>query len=353
MASQYARLSKFKADFKQQQGEMTNKIDTLLKAINDRMTGALLSDTVKNPKLNVNPTFSVSSARSYPIEDPQTSSYPFNLVNAIKTCFKSTNDFQKDRLQLPVLEVLAHAPMYNAILDKYVESLEVGKNGSAFIQGEMLKKIKDLGLFTLPCRLRDSKPFDTLTDLGSCVNLILLYLFKKLNIRIFEETKNVLGLADGTNLYEEGPHVSITVGRGFLEMASAIIDCKKAKITVGEGVTRSIFRVKEIGLSHVDTPYWTTLAKRKSYESLPSTNYIGARPPYYLEKDFINNHLPGELEIARDAELNPFKDVLVFRKMVEFLGAIPINLKGNIWESKDFIEKKIDWKRPPKEGDGA
>ncbi|GKC58955.1 hypothetical protein Tco_1086553 [Tanacetum coccineum] len=33
MASQVARLSKFEADFKQQQSEMANKIDTLLKAI--------------------------------------------------------------------------------------------------------------------------------------------------------------------------------------------------------------------------------------------------------------------------------------------------------------------------------
>ncbi|GKF04600.1 hypothetical protein Tco_0035268, partial [Tanacetum coccineum] len=46
-----ARLSKFEADFKQQQSEMTNKIDTVLKAITDRIAGALPSDTVKNPKL--------------------------------------------------------------------------------------------------------------------------------------------------------------------------------------------------------------------------------------------------------------------------------------------------------------
>ncbi|GJU92671.1 zf-CCHC domain-containing protein [Tanacetum coccineum] len=45
MASQNARLSKFEADFKQQQSEMTNKIDTVLKAITDRMTRALPSDT--------------------------------------------------------------------------------------------------------------------------------------------------------------------------------------------------------------------------------------------------------------------------------------------------------------------
>ncbi|GJS24422.1 hypothetical protein Tco_0453054 [Tanacetum coccineum] len=224
MASQDARLSKFESYFKQQQSEMTNKIDTFLKAINDRMTGALLSDTVKNPKLNVDSTSLVLSARSYLIEDPKSSSNPFNSANDIQTCFKSTNTFQKDQPQiktltvnetetpkskepekaleyefknlhinLPVLEVLAHAPIYNAILDKYVESLELGKNGSAFIQSEMPKKMKDPELFILPCKLGESKPFDTLADSGPCVNLIPLYLFKTLNIGLLEETNNVLG----------------------------------------------------------------------------------------------------------------------------------------------------------------
>ncbi|GKB75268.1 hypothetical protein Tco_0942163 [Tanacetum coccineum] len=70
MASQDARLSKFEADFKQQQSEMTNKIDTVLKAITDRIIGSLPGDTVKNPKLNVNSTSAVSSAHSYPTVDP-------------------------------------------------------------------------------------------------------------------------------------------------------------------------------------------------------------------------------------------------------------------------------------------
>ncbi|GJX84222.1 hypothetical protein Tco_0334996 [Tanacetum coccineum] len=67
MASQDARLSKFEADFKQQQSEMTNKIDTMLKAITDRLAGSLPSDTVKNSKLSTSP---VLSARSYPTIDP-------------------------------------------------------------------------------------------------------------------------------------------------------------------------------------------------------------------------------------------------------------------------------------------
>ncbi|GKD73018.1 hypothetical protein Tco_1331300, partial [Tanacetum coccineum] len=80
MASQDARLSKFKVDFKQQQSEMTNKIDTVLKAITDRIAGALSSDTVKNQKLNVNSTTSVLSARYYPTEDPQCSTHIHEFV---------------------------------------------------------------------------------------------------------------------------------------------------------------------------------------------------------------------------------------------------------------------------------
>ncbi|GKA41893.1 hypothetical protein Tco_0734553 [Tanacetum coccineum] len=80
---------------------------------------------------------------------------------------------------------------------------------------------------------------------------------------------------------------------------------------------------------------------------------IGAKPPYYARKDFIDCHLPGEWEISRDAELNPFKDTLVFRRMVEFRGATPINLKCNMWESEDLIKKPINWDKPPKNGDGA
>ncbi|GJX02822.1 MAK10-like protein [Tanacetum coccineum] len=257
MASQDARLFKFEADFKQQQSEMTNKINTVLKAITNRVTGSLPSDTVKNPKLNVNSTSPVLPAHSYPTGDPQCSSHSPNSINAPEQTLE--DEFKDLHLNLPVLEVLAHAPMYNAILDKCVESLELGKNRSAFIQGKMPKRMEDPGLFTLPCILEDSKPFVTLADLGSCVNIILLYLFKKLNIGLLKETNHVFGLEDGTKSYlvrivrdgevhigrlkllndfyiidmKKDPETHLLVGRGFLATANAVIDCRKAKIAVG------------------------------------------------------------------------------------------------------------------------
>nr|GEV47795.1 hypothetical protein [Tanacetum cinerariifolium] len=365
--------SRFEADFKQYQSEVTKKLDTFLKASSDQITRLLPSDTVKNLKLNTNPT---SSACSHPAGDPQSSSSSFKSVNAIQTCFKSDTCDKKDQLQVNtltvsenetptlkepkktledefaelnlnrlVLEVLAHVPMYDALHDKYRVSLKLGENGSEYIQSIAPEKIKDPSLFILSCILGDSKPFDTLADLGSCVNLLPLKLFKGLKVGLLEETDDFLGLADGTKSYPVGivrnvevhvgklklfkdfyvvdmerePTCPLLVERGFLATANAVIYCKKAKIVVGEGLTRSIFMVKELDFGDDNEPYWSIIGKH-----------------------FWNNYLPDEWEIARDVEVNPFKDVLVFRKMVEFLGAMPINMKGNMWESEDLIENPIN-----------
>nr|GEU35191.1 uncharacterized mitochondrial protein AtMg00810-like [Tanacetum cinerariifolium] len=248
---------------------------------------------------------------------------------------------------LSTSDLLAHSPTYNAILDKYVESLELGKNGSTFIQGEMPKKMKDLKLFALPCRLGNSEPFDTLDDLGSCVNIIPLYLFKKLTIKLLEETDHIFRLADGTKSYPVGivknvevhigrlklledlyvknmkkdPETPLLVGRGLLATANAMIDCRKTKIMVGKGIT-----------------------KKESYRTKLSTDGIGAQTSFYARKD-LDHHLPEEWELARDAELNPFKDILVFRKMVEFLGAIPINLKNILKQNQGDVTDALGYKK--------
>ncbi|GJU50575.1 hypothetical protein Tco_1220130 [Tanacetum coccineum] len=109
-ASQDARLSKFEADFKRQQGEMTNKIDTVLKAITDQIVGALPSDTVKNLKLGTHP---ILSARSYPIEDPQFPAHIHSFINTIiihpkqpKESQVNESDVRKLNLMLELLRLV-------------------------------------------------------------------------------------------------------------------------------------------------------------------------------------------------------------------------------------------------------
>ncbi|GJT87067.1 MAK10-like protein [Tanacetum coccineum] len=351
MASQDARLSKFEANFKQQQSEMTNKIDSVLKAITDRIEGTLPSDSVRNPKLS---TTLVLSARSYPTIDPQCSSHPSNSINAIKAHFKEAtisqtslrqpeietkppqleelkptleDEFQDLHLNVPVLEILAHTPIYNAILDKYVKSLELGKTDQHLSKEKYLRKWKtpDYSLYLLNIRLLEETNhiFKLANGTKSCP------------VRIVKDVEVHIGKLKLLNDFyvidmKKDLETPLLVGRGFLATANAIIDCRMAKIAVGEGITRSIFGVKGVDLDGV-----------------------GAQTPYYARNDFLDCHLPGEWEISRDAELNPFKDTLVFRRMEEFLGAIPINLKCNMWESDDLIKKLINWDKPPKNRDVA
>ncbi|GJZ43349.1 hypothetical protein Tco_0590604 [Tanacetum coccineum] len=89
MASQDARLSKFESDSKQQQGEMTNQIDTCVENSSTIDTGTCLSDMVKNPKLR---TYPVSSACSYPTMDPQCSTQIHSLINTITIHPKQQSD---------------------------------------------------------------------------------------------------------------------------------------------------------------------------------------------------------------------------------------------------------------------
>ncbi|GJW27270.1 MAK10-like protein [Tanacetum coccineum] len=330
MASQDARLSKFEADFKKQQSEMTNKIETVLKSITDRIMGALPSDTKDQLQ-----TITEIGARQ--TKEPEQT---------------LEDEFKDLHLNLPVLKVLAHAPMYNAILNMYVESLELGKSRFAFIQGEMPKRMEDPRLFTLPCKLGDSKPFDTLADLGSSNGT------KSYPVRIVRDVEVHIGRLKLVNEFyiidmKIDPETPLLVGSGFLATANAVIDCRKVKIAVGEGITGSVFGVKGIELGEEEAPYWTTLGKRESYKPRPGSDGVGDRTPYYARKEFKDCYLPDEWEIARDAKINPFKDVLVFRRMVEFLGAIPINLKRNMWESEDLIENLTNWDKPPKNRDGA
>ncbi|GKD82747.1 hypothetical protein Tco_1349586, partial [Tanacetum coccineum] len=102
------------------------------------------------------------------------------------------DEFQDLHLNLLVLEVLAHALIYNSMLDKFIESFELGKTGQHSSKEKYLQRWKTSGYSLY------SKPFDTLADLGSCVNIIPLYLFQKLNIGLLEETDHIFELADGT-----------------------------------------------------------------------------------------------------------------------------------------------------------
>ncbi|GJT16459.1 MAK10-like protein [Tanacetum coccineum] len=229
MASQDARLSKFEAEFKQQQSEMTNKIDTVLKAITDRIARALPSDTAHFKEA----TISQTSLRQLKIEiDPQQPEEPEPTLE---------DEFQDLHLNLPLnIRLLEETDHIFGLADR-TKSYPVGIVKDVEVHIGKLKLLNDFYVIDM------KKDLET----------------------------------------------PLLVGRGFLATSNTIIDCKMAKIAVREGVTRSVFGVKGVDLGEEEATYWATLRKRESYKPRPHSDGIGARTPYYARKDFLDCHLPG------------------------------------------------------------
>ena len=65
-----------------------------------------------------------------------------NSVNSIVETLPTQDlgeEFMELHLERPVIDVLARAPYYNVLLEKYEEKLKLGKNGTAFIQTSCLR----------------------------------------------------------------------------------------------------------------------------------------------------------------------------------------------------------------------
>ncbi|GJW84516.1 hypothetical protein Tco_0157661 [Tanacetum coccineum] len=86
MASQDARLSKFQAGFKQQQSEITNKIDTVLKAITNRIAGAFPSDT------QIKRILLVQQYEQFMIPEEESIDNAFAKFNTIITSLKALDE---------------------------------------------------------------------------------------------------------------------------------------------------------------------------------------------------------------------------------------------------------------------
>nr|GEW93209.1 hypothetical protein [Tanacetum cinerariifolium] len=213
-----------------------------------------------------------------------------NPIRTLKDYSKPSHEGYRNTIELPVWNNVycmenpeqAFVEYASSRTDEEGESLELGKTSQHLSKEKYLQRWKTPGYSLYPANRTKSYPVEIVKDLE-----VLIGKLKLLNDFYVIDMK-------------KDPETLLLVGRRFLAISNAVINCIKSKIAVEEGITRLVFE-----------------------------------------------------EIARDAEINPFKNVIVFRRMIEFLGALPIYLKRNMWESKDLIWNLINWDKPPKDGDGA
>src|SRR4051812_24286270 len=309
-----ARLKNQEASIK----NIETQIGQLMNLLTARAQGALPSDTEKNPREHVN-AITLRSGTRYD-EPPMKTSTEVAKEREIPPTEKEVNDevneqeekekerkrveegvqkykekydrisfpsrlkkqtedthyrkflemFRSLHINIPFADVLEQMPRYAKYLKEMItkkrkwaqhETVMLTEESSTLLRKKLPPKLKDLGSFSIPCKIGSLKFENALCDLGANVNLLPYSLFKKLNIGEVKPTKLTLQLADRSIIHSRGiiedvlvkvdkfiypvdlvvldmaedRSIPLILGRAFLKTARAIIDVDEGKIILRAG----------------------------------------------------------------------------------------------------------------------
>ncbi|XP_021733268.1 uncharacterized protein LOC110700074 isoform X1 [Chenopodium quinoa] len=127
---------------------------------------------------------------------------------------KETLDiFRKVEVNIPLLEAIRQVPRYAKFLKELCtnkrrlsgdEKVSVSENVSAVLQRKVPPKCKDPGIFTIPCKIGNTRYDKCMLDLGASINVMPLYIYKALNLGPLKDTRVIIQLADRSNTYPVG-----------------------------------------------------------------------------------------------------------------------------------------------------
>nr|GEY56001.1 reverse transcriptase domain-containing protein [Tanacetum cinerariifolium] len=175
--------------------------------------------------------------------------------------------FRDLHFKLSFADALVHmpkfAPMFKKLLnnkDKLIELTKtpLNENCSAIVLKKLPEKLGDPRRFLIPCDFLEFNNCLALADLGASINLMPLFIWKKLRLPTLNDTKMVLELADRTISKPTGvaenvfvkvgkfyfpadfivldfvadPRVPLILGRPFLSTAHAIINVFEREIII-------------------------------------------------------------------------------------------------------------------------
>ncbi|XP_072073981.1 uncharacterized protein [Arachis hypogaea] len=165
--------------------------------------------------------------------------YPQRLEKASKDkqFSKFLKVFKKLQINIPFVEALEKMPFYATFLKEFLankrnwkesEIVVLTKECNAIIQKDLLEKIQDPRSFLIPCTIGDITIQRALCDLGTSINLIPLFLMRKLQI----DKRTTMPL----NYF----------GKTFLAIGRALIDVQKVELTLRVNEEEVVLNVLEV-----------------------------------------------------------------------------------------------------------
>ncbi|XP_021719104.1 uncharacterized protein LOC110686822 [Chenopodium quinoa] len=121
--------------------------------------------------------------------------------------------FRKVEVNIPLLDAIKQVPCYAKFLKELCtnkrqfcpsEKVSMGENISAVIQKKLPPKCKDLGMFSIPCKIGNSIFERCILDLGASINVMPKSVYDTLNVGPLSKTNVVIQLADRSNAFPLG-----------------------------------------------------------------------------------------------------------------------------------------------------
>nr|GFA38756.1 reverse transcriptase domain-containing protein [Tanacetum cinerariifolium] len=143
--------------------------------------------------------------------------------------------FRDRHFKLSFADALVHmpkfAPMFKKLLNNKNKLIELTKtplneNCSAVVLKKLPEKLGDPGRFLIPCDFSEFDNCLALADLGASINLMPLFIWKKLKLPTLNDTKIVLELVDRTISKPTGvaENIFVKVGKFYFPADFVVLD---------------------------------------------------------------------------------------------------------------------------------
>nr|GFA65771.1 reverse transcriptase domain-containing protein [Tanacetum cinerariifolium] len=266
--------------------------------------------------------------------------------------------FKQLHLNITLAEALVLMPKYQKMLKALLSNKEklqelantpLNEKRLAVILKKLPKKLGDSGKFLISCGFSELK-CKALADLGASINLMPLFVWKKLGLPDLIPTRMTLELAnraictpDGiakdvfvpvgkfTFLadfvvvdYESDPRVPLILGRPFLRTARALIDVHGEEMILRDGVERLTLNMKHDTASYSNHPHRESvnlinifnLSREDCLEDLVSNKQSG-NPTFSLYKEIASPEVTHDIHDSKGCtflseelpDINSFNDI--------------------------------------------
>nr|GEU91964.1 hypothetical protein [Tanacetum cinerariifolium] len=242
--------------------------------------------------------------------------------------YKFWQMFKQLHINITLADALILIPKYQKMLKALLSNKEklqelanisLNENCSAVILKKLSEKLRDPQKFLISCDFNELK-YKALADLGASINLMPLFVWKKLGLPELISTRMTFELAsraictpagiardvfvpvgkftfmdDFVNVdYESHPRVPLILGRLFLRTAHALIDVHGEEMILHDGDERLTLNMRHDTSSYSNQP---------QKESINLINVFNDSSEDFLKELFTTTHQSGNLTFSSQPEL--------------------------------------------------